>query len=140
MAAAVWTAALTALLLPRVEAQLQSYTDNVTGYVAGSALITNAQCREVRALGRADAVGETTPAEGRRIFSSSSARARATRPGRAPFLTFLRAPVGRHRDRRAARGRSASGEREKMTALGARPALATPFPDAIPPGRPRRTA
>ena len=112
MAAAAWTVALAALLLPRAEAQLQAYTDNVTGYVAGSSLITNAQCREVRALGRADAVGETTPAEGRRIFSSSSARARATRPGRAPFLTFLRAPVGRHRDRRAARAEIRGGEAE----------------------------
>jgi hypothetical protein len=76
MAAAVWTVALAALLLPRAEAQLQAYTDNVTGYVAGSALITNAQCREVRALGHADALVETTPAEGRRRFLSSSARAR----------------------------------------------------------------
>ena len=52
MAATAWTVALAALLLPRAEAQLR-YTDNVTGYVAGSSLITNAQCREVRALGRA---------------------------------------------------------------------------------------
>ena len=71
----------------------------------------------------------------------SSARACVTRPMRASSLSFRsRAPVGRHRDRRAARGRSASGERGKMTALGARPALATPFPDALPPGRRRRTA
>ena len=76
MAAAAWTVALAALLLPRAEAQLQAYTDNVTGYVAGSALITNAQCREVRALGHADALVETTPAEGRRRFLSPSARAR----------------------------------------------------------------
>lgn len=139
MAAAAWTVALAALLLPRAEAQLQAYTDNVTGYVAGSSLITNAQCREVRALGRADALVETTPATP--PPTSRLPRARATRPMRASSLSFRsRAPVGRHRDRRAARGRSASGERGKMTALGARPALATPFPDAVPPGRPRRTA
>jgi hypothetical protein len=119
MAAAVWTVALAALLLPRAEAQLQAYTDNVTGYVAGSALITNAQCREVRALGHADALVETTPAEGRRRFLSPSARARDETEARV--VSFVRAPVGRHRDRRAARAEIRVGETDRARrASGAR--------------------
>jgi hypothetical protein len=85
MAAAVWTVALAALLLPRAEAQLQAYTDNVTGYVAGSSLITNAQCREVRALGRADALVETTPATPPPTSRLPRARARRDRCARRLF-------------------------------------------------------
>ena len=136
MAAAAWTVALAALLLPRAEAQLQAYTDNVTGYVAGSALITNAQCREVRALGHADALVETTPAEGRRRFLSSSARARRDRGARR-FFRRLRAPVGRHRDRRAARAEIRVGETDRARrASGAR----APISGRAAPGRLRRTA
>ena len=85
MAAAAWTVALAALLLPRAEAQLQAYTDNVTGYVAGSSLITNAQCREVRALGRADALVETTPATPPPTSRLPRARARRDRCARRLF-------------------------------------------------------
>ena len=52
MAAAAWCVLLLALGSPRAEANLVSYEydpANVTGYVVGSELITNAQCKEVRA-------------------------------------------------------------------------------------------
>ena len=101
---------------------MQAYTDNVTGYVAGSSLITNAQCRpQATALGRSDALVETPRrARRRRPVFTRSVR---TRPMRASSLSFRsRAPDDGLAARRAAGG-DPRPAKERRCALGARPAL-----------------
>ena len=59
MAAAAWCVALLVLLAPGAEAQADAtiYNPaNITGYVVGAELITNAQCKEVRVLTSASGV------------------------------------------------------------------------------------